>query len=379
MSELFPKGRDDADAFLSRYWQKQYLYGRGAADQSLPNLEPDEIAWLATQADVESRLVFTERQDGRTTYRLEHGPFDDSRLGALPSDNWTLLVQDVDKHLPEFRQFFDLVPYIPDWRIDDLMVSVAAPGGGVGPHRDNYDVFLVQGNGQREWRIGNPAGVSDDDSAGELSLLQPFDAEEVVAATAGDIVYLPPGVPHWGIANTLCTTWSIGMRAPTNRELRAGAERVHGAEPASTDTECFYADPDLVPAESEPGMISCQAIRRVIDQDLLDPSLTEFDTAMVLGAVVTDPKAWLMPEPEPALPSSMSVHGMARVAWHAAADYNLVFVNGVGRAVGKDALAFIRECCESRTGGMQPGAIDDAEFLGWLHANGLFDSGKAGK
>ena len=119
----------------------------------MPVLEPDELAWLATLPDVESRLVFTEGTRANARYRVEHGPFEEQRLSELPQSNWTLLVQDVEKHLPDFRQWFECVTFVPDWRIDDLMISFAAPGGSVGPHQDNYDVFLCQGMGRREWRL----------------------------------------------------------------------------------------------------------------------------------------------------------------------------------------------------------------------------------
>ena len=144
-----------AERFLATCWQKTPLHLPGALDSESPALSGEELAWLATLDDVESRLVFTERHDGGTRYRVESGPFDEELLSSLPDSDWTLLVQDVEKHLPDFRQLLSLVPFIPDWRIDDLMISFAAPGGSVGPHKDNYDVFLCQGSGHREWRIDN--------------------------------------------------------------------------------------------------------------------------------------------------------------------------------------------------------------------------------
>ncbi|MEQ9563242.1 MAG: cupin domain-containing protein, partial [Woeseiaceae bacterium] len=204
----FPDGLDDA-AFLRLHWQKKPLFmpsGFGALDL---DLEPDELAWLATQPDVESRLVFTERHANTVSYKVRHGPFEDTELSDLPDRDWTLLVQDVDKHLPDFRDFFRHCEFIPDWRIDDLMVSFAAPGGSVGPHRDNYDVFLVQGIGCREWRIAIDSPVSMDNTSSELSLLLPFAGDRVLPARSSDVLYLPPGIPHWGIAQDRCMTWSI--------------------------------------------------------------------------------------------------------------------------------------------------------------------------
>ena len=117
-----------ADLFLSQHWQKSHAFLASAAGHALPELDADELAWLATLPDVESRLVLTERDGDATRYRLENGPFDYARLGSLPGQDWTLLVNDVDKHLPVFRAYLDMADFIPDWRIDDLMVSFAAPG-----------------------------------------------------------------------------------------------------------------------------------------------------------------------------------------------------------------------------------------------------------
>jgi len=147
---------------------------QGAIEVLEPSLSADELGWLATLPDVESRLIFTETAADRTTYRVQDGPFTEEELASLPARNWTLIVQDVEKHLPDFRQFFAAVSFIPDWRIDDLMVSCAAPGGSVGPHLDNYDVFLCQGMGSRKWTLTDPAAAIVDTSAQQLSLLQPF-------------------------------------------------------------------------------------------------------------------------------------------------------------------------------------------------------------
>jgi 50S ribosomal protein L16 3-hydroxylase len=369
--------------FLKRHWQKRSYAETAVAGDELPGLDPDEIAWLATQPDVESRLVLTERDGDSSRYRVETGPFDPERLSALPEADWTLLVQDVEKHLPDFRRYFDLVPYIPDWRVDDLMVSVAAPGGSVGPHRDNYDVFLVQGAGHREWLFADRETVRDDESSDALSLLEPFEADNARLVSAGDVIYLPPGEPHWGIARTLCTTWSIGMRAPTSLELSLGAERLLDIPQPDTGEIRFYADPDLGDDESEPGMISPAAVERLRTQSLLEPGLTQTELAMVLGAVVTDPKAWLMPEPADRLDATSVVHGMARIAWYASGDDRLVFVNGVVQAVSQASLDAFRDCCKSRLAGPPlldlAGDDDGAGFLEWLRLNGMFDAAPGAK
>jgi len=360
-----------------------------AAD--LPRLDNGEIAWLATQGDVESRLVITERQPTAVRYRLENGPFDDARLGALPDRDWTLLVQDVEKHLPEFRRWFDTCSFLPAWRLDDLMISLAAPGGSVGPHLDNYDVFLCQVTGSREWRLGTPGTAKPDKSAGELSLLEPFEASEAITAAAGDVLYLPPGVPHWGIAVNLCTTYSIGFRAPSKTELRITAEDLLpdvelAQSPDPADSNVFYRDPDLALDEADDGRLSARSIRRLREQALLDESLDDDQLALILGATVTDPKAWLEPEPLSASeagrvcanPADRDIHGMALLAWFDAGDRLLVFANGRATETAVEFAPYLRTICRERVSTAsrqaslcrQPGGRD--LFL-WLARRGVFD------
>lgn len=333
-----------ADRFLAGYWQKRPLFMPGALEHLVPALGPDEIAWLATLPDVESRLVFRDREhDG---YRLEHGPFDEAELTRLPDRDWTLLVQDVDKHLPVMRDWFSVVGFVPDWRIDDLMISVAAPGGSVGPHSDNYDVFLCQTDGRREWRVAAAdAGLARVEH-GELSLLEPFEVDNALVSRPGDVLYLPPGVPHWGIAIDLCVTLSIGMRAPEWADF----ERLAGAAPTSAAERRFYSDPDLEPGEARPGRISGAALRRA--RSFYEPAadLDERRFAELFGRIVTEPKPWLTPE-RPGedevldLPhqddSGLRVHGMARIAYCEPGDDAIVFSNGSCLSVTPQQLNLI--------------------------------------
>ena len=189
-----------------------------------PAVTRNELGWLATLDDVESRLVFVDRDGTRTRYRAETGPFTVEYLQELPKRDWTLLVHDVEKHLPAMRALFEYVPFIPDWRIDDLMVSFAAPGGGVGPHKDNYDVFLCQGIGVRNWQFTCNAVEGDSDASDDLALLAEFEGDENRDLTNGDILYLPPGVAHWGTAKRACITYSIGMRAPQASDISSALD-----------------------------------------------------------------------------------------------------------------------------------------------------------
>ena len=362
-----------------------------ALDGIRPALNSGELAWLATQEDVESKLVFTQGQGKDTHYQVRHGPFENDVLSSLPRQGWTLLVQDVEKHLPDFRALFAAVDFIPDWRIDDLMVSFAAPGGSVGPHKDNYDVFLCQGDGEREWHLGDPAKGIEDESSNDLSLVKPFVDQKPQTAAGGDILYIPPGVPHWGIARDFCMTYSIGMRAPSLAELKAGAARLFNQledvtpNSSATGADVFYEDPDLTTNEAVPGLISGAAIRRAEKILRKSASLDQQQVAMILGSVATDPKAWLAPErvsddEAKHLISKLDqqlelcVHGMARIAFCAAGSACMIFANGHARQVSPGALEIFRNICRFRT--VQGAALcadNHSELLQWLLASGVFD------
>lgn len=386
-----PDGLTEPD-FLRGHWQKEPLIMRGALDAVEPAMSPDELAWLATQHDVESRLVFTEHRTQGDPYRVEHGPFSAETLEKLPDRNWTLLVQDVEKHLPVFRALLAHVPFLPDWRIDDLMISAAAPGGSVGPHRDNYDVFLCQGIGTRNWRLGDPRDVTVDSASHELSLLEPFAAITEFDATEGDVLYLPPGIPHWGVAKSLCITYSIGMRAPVAHELALACERLfppdNDSPPASDRaTLQFLTDRDLDVAEVEPGQIAEGYIRRLRDQSLLPESLDDDQLAIVLGVVATDPKAWLAPDgmetdeaqdllSRTATNYQATVHGMARIAWYGGRKNRYFFANGFHRNVSDKQYRIIRHLKER--GGIAVAQlradVEALELAVWMLERGVFDT-----
>jgi len=349
----------------------------------LPSLEPEELAWLATLDDVESRLVFTEHLEGLTSYRVEHGPFDEAVLSNLPQTNWTLLVQDVEKHLPDFRQWFSPVHFIPEWRIDDLMISFAAPGGGVGPHRDHYDVFLCQTSGHREWRLARSGDAVSPADCDDLALLLPFtDAAPAVVAD-GDVLYLPPAVPHWGIATDACMTVSIGMRAPTLAELRCAFERAvpdtrNPFVQKSDENELFYADPDLCDDESQHGRISQRAVDRCRQLTSAAVKVTNMALATALGCVVTDLKAWLAPEipgkEDCSFATDLAVHGMARIAWWAEKGELLVFANGECKQWPAARIEFVRSLCERRELAADAANRDgNGALLNWLRQMGVFD------
>jgi 50S ribosomal protein L16 3-hydroxylase len=366
-------GNLNAARFLARHWQKEPLFMSRAVPRLRPSVTRNELAWLATQDDVESRIVFTERSGDRVCYRAESGPFDAAFLARLPKRDWTLLVHDVEKHLPAMRRLFALVPFIPDWRIDDLMVSFAAPGGGVGPHRDNYDVFLCQGIGIRDWRISADDIAPDPWASDDLALTKEFEDGQRFAAREGDVLYLPPGVVHWGTASRACLTYSIGMRAPQLSDLAAELPDAEGHNP-------FYADPDLAADEARPGRISRRATARALQ--LLDgASDRPDDVAIALGRSATQTKDWLAPQRPDGRDidamfaclergASLPVHGMARIAFDDAHAY----VNGHILALPTDGASYVAELCRARRLKVSRETItSDARFLRALLKSGLFE------
>jgi 50S ribosomal protein L16 3-hydroxylase len=247
----------DTGGFLRDIWQQKPLLIRNPWNRWINPLEPDELAGLACEPGVEARLV-TQSTD---KWALEHGPLPAARFGKMGAQPWTLLVQAVDHHVPAVAALLEPFRFVPNWRVDDIMVSYAVDRGGVGAHFDNYDVFLVQGLGERRWQIGKkcdhttPLLPHDD-----LRLLAHFEPTEEWILGPGDILYVPPGVAHNGIAvGDDCMTYSIGFRAPSRSELIA-----HWAEHLvdGIEDDDRYTDPGLE-AQENPGEISPESLARL--------------------------------------------------------------------------------------------------------------------
>ena len=232
--------------FLRDYWQKRPLLIRNAFHGFNSPMTPEDLAGLACEEAALSRLVLHDRK--KDQWSLRNGPFAEDEFPKLPKHDWTLLVQDVDKWDADVRALLSAFDFLPRWRLDDVMVSFAAPGGSVGAHVDQYDVFLLQAQGRRRWQINvdsaAPKTFRDDT---ELKLLRTFNPTHEWILGPGDMLYLPPGVPHHGVAENACLTFSIGMRAPSQAELLMDfAEHLAQRLP----DEARYADPDLaLPAD----------------------------------------------------------------------------------------------------------------------------------
>lgn len=248
----------DIDLFLADYWQKKPLLIKNPWASWRNPLQPDELAGLACETGIESRLIMQTRDGTDDGLKVEHGPLPELRFGQLGKAPWTLLVQAVDHAAPDVAALVAPFRFVPNWRIDDVMVSYATDQGGVGPHFDQYDVFLIQGLGKRRWQVG--ASCTSDTPLlphEDLRLLASFEATDEWILEPGDILYVPPGVAHNGVAvGDDCMTYSIGFRAPSRSELIEDWADHLVSEMQDDDR---YADPDLR-VQDNPGEISAQAI-----------------------------------------------------------------------------------------------------------------------
>jgi 50S ribosomal protein L16 3-hydroxylase len=234
------------DQFMAEYWQKKPLLIRGAIPGFKGLLTPDELAGLACETEVPSRLIQfdpDQAQEG-AGWQVTQGPFDEEDFASLPEQHWTLLVQGLNHLLPEAQALLTHFDFIPTARLDDVMVSYAPTGGGVGPHLDSYDVFLLQGAGKRRWSISQQQDTRLIADA-PLRILSHFVSEQEWVLEPGDMLYLPPNVAHWGVAeDNDCMTYSIGFRAPAAREL--AIEFLDACRQESLPDE-LYQDPELQP------------------------------------------------------------------------------------------------------------------------------------
>ncbi len=281
----------DAAVFLRDYWQKKPLLIRGTGAFRDP-ISPEELAGLACEEGVESRLVRSCAEG--TQWSLSHGPFTEKALGKLPTSHWSLLVQAVDQWHEGVRAMLAAFRFIPQWRIDDIMISLAAEGGGVGPHFDYYDVFLIQGHGRKLWRLGGHADARSPLLPNTpLRLLQDFTTEEEWILEPGDILYIPPNIAHYGVSIGLSMTYSVGFRAPSVTEMvdALGQDLLHSLPEDSRFV-------DLTPqVPAHPGEIRPDTVAHVMS--LLEKHLKDPATIMrSFGRLMTQPKYPELLEPE---------------------------------------------------------------------------------
>jgi 50S ribosomal protein L16 3-hydroxylase len=333
-----PLGPLSPARFLRRYWQKKPLVLRGALPGFEPLVSRARLFALAARADVESRLV-TRRADGRWT--LAHGPFARSALPPLRRRGWTLLVQGVDLHDDAAHALLHSFRFVPDARLDDLMISFATEGGGVGPHVDSYDVFLLQAAGRRRWRIGRPQDTRLVDGV-PLKILRNFAPEEEHVLEPGDLLYLPPQWAHDGVAETAnCMTYSIGFRAPARDALAADLVRRLADDYRDA---ALYRDADLSPPRAPARVphalrsFAADAVRRLI----ADPGALD----RALGEALTEPKAEVaFDEPrERWAPRALRLDRRTRALY----DERRFFINGDSHEVARSDAALLRRLADER-------------------------------
>jgi 50S ribosomal protein L16 3-hydroxylase len=357
--------------FMKRHWQKKPLLVRGAVPGFQPLLSRAELFGLASRDEVESRLV--SRAGAKWSFR--RGPFQRRALPPLSQPAWTLLVQGVDLHDPRAHELLARFRFVPQARLDDLMISYASDGGGVGPHVDSYDVFLLQAQGRRRWRIGRQSDATLL-SGVPLKILANFRPEEEYLLEPGDMLYLPPGWAHDGVAQGECQTCSIGFRSPAGAELARELLQRLSEEESERDGERLYRDPTQAATEA-PGGIPAELqrfARAAVAAALKDPLALD----RALGEYLSEPKpsVWFVGvEPGAAgeLGEAVVLDRRTRMMY----DARHVFINGESyRASGRDAALMRALADQRRLGSAQLArASADARALlaswqeaGWLQA-----------
>jgi 50S ribosomal protein L16 3-hydroxylase len=374
LGNLSPQG------FMKRHWQKKPLLIRQAISAFKPLLSRSELFALAARDGVESRLVMRQasRAANKSAWQLKTGPLARRALPSLKTPNWTLLVQGVDLHIQAMRKLMDQFRFVPDARLDDVMVSFATPGGGVGPHFDSYDVFLLQAHGTRRWRISRQKDLALQAGA-PLKILKNFVPEQSFDLAPGDMLYLPPGYAHDGTAINECMTYSIGFRAPGQGEFaRELLQRI--ADDAEDDIgNALYQDATQgavqAAAEIPAGLM---AFAR---KAMLDVASNQQALARALGELLTEPKpsVWFDAcdaSGEKEFLSSISQGLVLDQRSKMMFDARHIFINGESFAAsGRDATLMRQLANERRLNGaacakVSKGAkslLQDWLQAGWIH------------
>jgi 50S ribosomal protein L16 3-hydroxylase len=310
-------------AFMQRHWHKKPMVIRQAMPGFTPPLDRTDLFDLATQDEVQSRLVVQASADGTQGWRFRHGPIARKAMPPLKQAGWTLLVQGVDLLDEGVHALMNQFRFVPDARLDDVMISYATDGGGVGPHFDSYDVFLLQAHGQRRWRIGRQKDLSLQPDM-PLKILARFDPEMEFVLDPGDMLYLPPRYAHDGIAVGECMTYSIGFRSPSRGEL-AGELLQRLAEDAQDYVGCaLYRDPKqgAVQGSGEIPDALVDFASRALEDALRDPLAIR----RVMGEYFTEPKGHVSFEANRprVLEGTLTLDRRTRMMY----DMHHVFVNG---------------------------------------------------
>ena len=341
----------DRETFVREYWQKKPCLIRGASPDFVSPISAEELAGLACEEDVHCRLMI--EKDGETPWQVRYGPFEEQDFTSLPRSHYSLLVSECEKWIPELTALLDCFDFIPEWRIDDLMISYAPEHGSVGPHVDQYDVFLLQVQGERRWQYGERPQENAELIPGlELAILRSFSPDQEAVLQPGDMLYLPPGIAHHGVALEPCLTYSVGFRAPsavsTLESFTLETERI-----GSSDRR--YRDPDL-----ELERHRCEITDREIERfrqlamDLLTQPSSLWQDAV--GKMLTDsPVTPESDEVQPVYVSDLLAgpwvrHPETRMLFHQSELDIQVYYNGRMHLLpqGREILAHVQQLCAQR-------------------------------
>lgn len=334
-----------AKEFLRDYWQKKPLLIRQAIPGFSGLLSPQQLMDLSCSEDAQARLVTHKRKQ----WQLQHGPFAEEDFSGQGKNLWTVLVQGVNHALPQGAELLKNFNFIPHARLDDLMVSYAPKGGGVGPHFDDYDVFLLQGHGHRRWQISQQKDRSLVAGAPH-KVLQNFNVEQEWVLEPGDMLYLPPHCAHNGIAEDDCMTYSIGFRTPSYQEL---AEQFLVYLQDSICVEGMYADPDLT-VQAHPSELGADMLQQV-EHAIGKIKWDKRDIAEFLGSYLSEPKPHIFfdapakPLPLARFEQALRQRGIALdLKTQMLCHERTVFINGEPHKVGKADYLALRELADWR-------------------------------
>lgn len=368
-------------AFMRRHWHKKPLLIRGAWPGIRPPVTRAELFRLAASEEAESRLIVRESADEDSDWTLRHGPIPRRSLPRLDRAGWTLLLQGLDLHSEAARAMLDAFRFVPEARLDDLMISYATDGGGVGPHFDSYDVFLLQVHGRRRWRIGRLPHPQLREGV-PLKILTNFVAEHEWVLEPGDMLYLPPRWAHDGLADGECMTCSVGFRSPSAGELGREVLQRLLDDVSADDQPALYRDPRQ-PAVAEAGRIPADLQRFAMDAVHRLVSGDADHLMSSLGRYLSEPKSgvWFEPGQAPRPGQTLVLDRRSRMLY----DDRHVYLNGEAwRAAGADARLMRRLADQRR---LEPdqwsGASDEARSLlaqwaqdGWLRAEPATTAGR---
>lgn len=363
LGEISPKD------FMRQYWQKKPLLIRQAVPNMQPLLSRQALFALAEKSEVEARWVCVDPQTRHWTFRT--GPFKPRNLPPLSRSHWTLLVQGVDLHEPQVAALRDRFRFVPDARLDDVMISFATDGGGVGPHFDSYDVFLLQAHGKRRWRISNQQDLRLREDV-PLKILKAFKPTQTFLLEAGDMLYLPPHYAHEGVAVGECMTYSIGFKAESPQSLaRELMVRMSDMEPPKL--AALYKDPRQT-ATQHPGLIPTE-LQRFAQKAIQMAVKGNRDVHCALGEFLSEPKSsvWFDPQPAPRRWAAVRLDDKSKMLY----DKEFVFINGESwRCQGADARCLKRLADKRLLDAHQTAhaSVEVKQLLmtwiqaGWLHA-----------